>query len=83
MKIKLFQTPTAEKKGIWHILGREDNRSIHGICNGFGYWIEGYHNDKPEMKEPKRAIYDGTQKICSACIQQAYKNNIILTKHVK
>lgn len=81
--LQAHQTPSGEKKGLWHITGKEDKRSMYGLCNSFGYYVGGYRDDKPEMKGPKRAIYNGQQNLCPACVQQAYIQEIITIKPVK
>lgn len=73
----LFRNPTGK---VWHILAREDKRQAYGICNSFGYWFGGYHNDHPEMTKEAmpRKKYDGSQKLCKQCVAQAYGLGIIL-----
>ena len=73
-EIKLFKNPTGK---VWHIIGKEDDRSCHGICNSFGYWFGGYHNDKPEMTKENmpRQNWDGTQNLCRQCLSQFYKKH--------
>jgi len=76
---KLFQTPTAKKKGFWHITVVENDRCVYPICNSQGYYIGGYHKDKPEMTREAmpETIWDGTQTICPSCVLQAYKRGMI------
>jgi hypothetical protein len=84
MKPELFQTPASEKKGFWHIIGREDDRKISPLCNCQGYYFGGYHKDKPKMTKEavKRVQWDGTQEICPSCIMQAYMSGKITIEFI-
>lgn len=75
--MKLFQTVQGEKKGIWHIICDEDSRRVSGICNGLGYWFNGYHGNKPDQKGPNRCEYSGEEKLCPSCVQTAYVRGLI------
>lgn len=77
--MKLFQTETGKRKELWHILKTENERVIVPLCNGHGYWIGGYHNDKPEMTRDrcKTIQFSEDKNICPACIEQAYINGLI------
>lgn len=77
--MRIFQTPTGSKKNLWHILEIDTDMHISPLCNGFGYWVGGYHNDKPEMtkKACKQKDFDATENICPACVQKAYMNGLI------
>jgi hypothetical protein len=80
----LFQTPSSKKKGIWHIKGSEDDRSVRAICRCFGYWIGGYHKDKPEMTRENmpETAFTGKENLCPACVQQAYIKGLITIQEV-
>lgn len=77
--MKLFQTETGKNKKLWHILETEDDRRIAPLCKGHGYWIGGYHNDRPEMTREKCKVttFSGKEKICPACVEQAYIKGIV------
>lgn len=79
---KIFQTIAAERKGIWHVLESEDKQVVTPLCRVSGFWFGGYHGDKPELTKErcKRAVYDGTQELCVACVEQAYKAGMLTIK---
>ena len=77
--MKLFQTPTSEKKKFWHILDEENDRFIRPLCNSGYYWFGGYHHDKPEMTKAnvKRTDWVKGSALCKSCALQAYKQNLL------
>lgn len=77
--IALFQTPTSEREGLWHILADENDRAAHPLCNAMGYWVGGYQGNKPAMTKERmrRAVFSGAERLCSGCVEQAYRKNII------
>ena len=77
--IKLFQTETSKKKGMWHILDKITKTHAEPLCGAMGYWFGGYHNDKPEQTRENLGIvnFDGSQKICKSCVMAAYDKGLI------
>jgi hypothetical protein len=76
--MKIFQLPTNKKQ--WHIVKQISDRNISAICNCFGYYFGGYHNDKPEQTIENCKMKDWNieeDNICPSCILQAYKSKII------
>jgi len=84
MKVMLFQTPTAKKKGFWHIIGDKNKRRVSPLCNAQGYFFGGYHGDKPEMTEEAmpEMEWNGTQQLCPSCVLQAYKLGMLRIEFV-
>ena len=64
----IFQTPSSEKKNMWHIY--EEN---------FGDYVTGLCHCSPSQKDfnPKCIIFTGIEKLCPACVAQAYIKGII------
>lgn len=83
--IKLFQTPTSEAKGQWHILADEDDKVAHPLCNAMGYWFGGYHGNKPSMTKEsmRRAGFTGAESLCSGCVEQAYRKHLITIQEAR
>ena len=82
MAIKIFQTEASKKKGYWHILfdthkpnwkleDGEDITCLHSECNNVFLCVD-TARIKGMIKD-----FDGSQKLCPACVQQAYKKNIL------
>lgn len=91
-KIHLHQTPTATKKGIWHITSGNETSEFHGgvlrrvsaLCNSGTYYNGGYnwnphYHDVPPvpLADPPRAIFDGTQRLCASCARAAYESDMV------
>jgi hypothetical protein len=79
--MRLFQTPSGVKKNQWHIALEPWPDTVNGeawvlhksMCHNAGGWV------MPNESPPTYIEFDisFTDKLCPACVEQAYKEGLI------
>lgn len=79
IKLKLIQMPTNKKQ--WHIVSNITDRCIQPKCGCMGYYIGGYHKDKPEqtLKNAKMMEVNdiSDRNMCPSCVKAGYVSGIL------
>lgn len=76
--MKIFQLPTGRK--VWHFFGKlpdhpfYEDRMVPSLCGSGCFHYKANGKKREDLLE---AEYDGSQQLCPACVQRAYKEGLI------